>query len=172
MPNLEATVHAFSDGAALGNPGPGGYGVVLKYKGAVKELSHGYRHTTNNRMELLGAIIALDTLKRRCKVVLATDSRYVVDGITEGWAERWRANGWRRSKRSKAQNTDLWARLLDVISRHEVKVVWIRGHAGHPENERCDRLASEAARGSSLGVDIGYENTHRLPHGFGEVWKD
>ena len=159
MPNSDSTVLAFSDGAALGNPGPGGFGVILKYGEASKELSGGYRYTTNNRMELLGAIIALEALKRRCRVILATDSRYVVDGISEGWAEKWRANGWRRGKQGKALNPDLWTRLLDVASRHDVTFKWVRGHAGHPENERCDQLANKAARCTNLVVDEEYEKT-------------
>ena len=154
-----STVLAFSDGAALGNPGPGGYGVVLKYKGATKELSGGFRFTTNNRMELLGAIVALETLKWRCRVDLLTDSRYVVDGMSKGWAEKWRANGWRRGRRGKALNSDLWARLLDVVTRHDATFKWVRGHAGHPDNERCDRLANEAARGVNLMADKEYEKT-------------
>ena len=157
MQEPNPTVLAFADGAALGNPGPGGYGVVLKYQDVVKELSAGYRYTTNNRMELLGAIIALETLKRRCRVILASDSRYVVDGISKGWAEKWRTNGWRRGKRGRALNPDLWARLLDVVSHHDVKFEWVRGHAGHPENERCDQLANEAAQGTNLAKDEQYE---------------
>ncbi len=158
MLELDSTVLAFSDGAALGNPGQGGYGVILKYREATKELSQGYRYTTNNRMELLGAIVALETLRRRCRVILTTDSRYVVDGICEGWAEKWRANGWRRGKRGKALNPDLWARLLDAVSRHDVTFKWVRGHAGHPENERCDQLANEAAQGPNFETDEEYEN--------------
>ena len=157
MSKPESVVLAFSDGSALGNPGPGGYGIVLKYRGAVNELSAGYRHTTNNRMELLGAIVALETLKRRCRVILTSDSRYVVDGISKGWAEKWRANGWRRGKQGKALNPDLWSRLLDAVSRHEVTFEWVPGHAGHPENERCDQLANEAAQGANLATDEQYE---------------
>lgn len=153
----KSAVYAFSDGAALGNPGPGGYGVVLKYRNVVKELSGGYRYTTNNRMELLGAIVALEALKRPCQVVLTTDSRYVVDGINEGWAERWRANGWRRGKRGMALNPDLWQRLLDAAVQHDVTFQWIKGHSGHYENERCDDLANQAARGENLPLDEGYE---------------
>ena len=159
MPDNDSTVLAFSDGAALGNPGRGGYGVVLRYGEATKELSRGYRYTTNNRMELLGAIVALEALKRRCRVVLTTDSRYVVDGISEGWAKKWQANGWKRGKRGKALNPDLWTRLLDVISHHDVTFIWVRGHAGHPENERCDQLANEAAQGPNLVADTEYEKT-------------
>ena len=157
MPNSDSTVLAFSDGAALGNPGQGGYGVVLRFGKSTKELSGGYRYTTNNRMELLGAIVALEAFKRRCQVILTTDSRYVVDGMSEGWAEKWRADGWRRGKRGKALNPDLWTRLLDATSRHDVTFKWVRGHAGHPENERCDQLANEAAQGTNLVVDEGYE---------------
>ena len=163
MPNRDSTVLAFSDGAALGNPGQGGYGVVLRYGKATKELSGGYRYTTNNRMELLGAIVALEALKRRCRVILTTDSRYVVDGISEGWAKKWQANEWKRGKRGKALNPDLWTRLLDAISRHDVTFNWVRGHAGHPENERCDQLASEAAQGPNLAADKEYEKTSGAP---------
>lgn len=157
----KSVVYAFSDGAALGNPGPGGYGVVLKYRNTIKELSGGYRYTTNNRMELLGAIAALEALKRPCQVVLTTDSRYVVDGISEGWAERWRANGWRRGKRGMALNPDLWQRLLDAVVQHDVTFQWIKGHSGHYENERCDDLANQAARGENLPSDEGYEKVSR-----------
>jgi ribonuclease HI len=151
-------VFAYSDGSAIGNPGPGGYGVVLKYGETVNELSAGYRHTTNNRMELLGAIVALETLKHSCQVELTSDSRYLIDGISKGWAESWRANGWRRGKqRGKALNSDLWERLLKAISRHNLTLKWVRGHAGHPENERCDQLANQAARGIALPADEEYE---------------
>ena len=151
-------VFAYSDGSAIGNPGPGGYGVVLKYGETVNELSAGYRHTTNNRMELLGAIVALETLKHICQVELTSDSRYLIDGISKGWAERWRANGWRRGKqRGKALNSDLWERLLKAMSRHNLTLKWVRGHAGHPENERCDQLANQAARGIDLPADEEYE---------------
>ena len=159
MSNPDSTVFAFSDGASLGNPGPGGYGVVLKYREAINELSGGYRYTTNNRMELIGAIIALEALNRPCRVILATDSKYVVEGISKGWAERWKANGWRRGKRGKALNPDLWARLLEAVSLHEVTFRWVRGHAGHPENERCDQLANDAAQGSDLARDEQFEKT-------------
>ena len=162
MSRCDSTVLAFSDGSALGNPGPGGYGVVLKYRGTVKELAAGYRYTTNNRMELLGAIVALETLKRHCRIILETDSKYVVDGISKGWAKRWRANGWRRGKRGEALNPDLWGRLLDAVSRHDVQFKWVRGHAGHPENERCDQLANEAARGANLARDEHYEKANSV----------
>lgn len=149
----DSTVYAFSDGSAIGNPGPGGYGVVLKYGDNLKELSQGYVHTTNNRMELLGAIMALDSLKKRQRVELTTDSQYVINGIEKGWAKRWRADGWMRNKKERALNPDLWERLLEACDRHDVSFKWTRGHSGHPENERCDELANSAARGTDLIVD-------------------
>ena len=135
------TVEIFTDGACSGNPGPGGYGVILKAAGKTKELSGGEKQTTNNRMELLGAIAGLSALKYPCDVILTTDSKYVVDGITKGWAASWRKNGWVKSDKKPALNSDLWARLLELTEIHNVKFVWVKGHAGHPENERCDRLA-------------------------------
>lgn len=135
------TVEIFTDGACSGNPGPGGYGVILKAAGKTKELSGGEKQTTNNRMELLGAIAGLSALKYPCDVILTTDSKYVVDGITKGWAASWRKNGWVKSDKKPALNSDLWARLLELTEIHNVKFVWVKGHAGHPENERCDQLA-------------------------------
>ena len=152
----ETTVYAFSDGSAIGNPGPGGYGAVLKYAENVKEFSQGYVRTTNNRMELLGAITALDALKGRQRVVLTTDSQYVINGIEKGWAARWQANGWMRNKKERALNPDMWERLLTVCNRHDVSFEWIRGHTGHTENERCDELANDAARGGDRIVDEGF----------------
>ncbi|MGD2148104.1 MAG: ribonuclease HI [Anaerolineae bacterium] len=156
-------VLVYTDGAAIGNPGPGGYGIVLRYDGHRRELSGGYRLTTNNRMELMACIKALEALKFHCSVVLYSDSRYVVDGITKGWAERWRAAGWRRNERDKAENVDLWSRLLDLRERHEVDFRWVRGHTGNPDNERCDELATRAAGRRNLPPDRGYEagETHR-----------
>ena len=153
----EKTVYAYSDGSAIGNPGPGGYGAVLKWRGHEKELTEGFRHTTNNRMELLGAITALESLKGRRTVVLTTDSEYVINGISKGWAAKWKANGWRRNKKERALNPDLWDRLLGVVAKHDVRFEWIRGHTGHAENERCDELANGSARGSALTVDEYYE---------------
>lgn len=153
------TVHAYSDGSAIGNPGPGGYGTLLIWNGKEKELSAGYRNTTNNRMELLGAIIALEALNRRCRVILSTDSQYVVNGIEKGWAKKWRANGWRRNKKEMALNPDLWGRLLDAVEKHDVSFEWVRGHAGHPENERCDELANTAARTDATLIDKEFEKT-------------
>ena len=135
------TVYIFSDGACSGNPGPGGYGVILRYGDKERELSGGESHTTNNRMELMGAITGLEALKYPCHVILQTDSKYVVDGITKGWAESWRKRGWVKSDKKPALNPDLWGRLLDLLKVHDVEFTWIKGHAGHEENERCDRLA-------------------------------
>ncbi len=135
------TVYIFSDGACSGNPGPGGYGVILRYGDKEKELSGGEAHTTNNRMELMGVITGLEALKYPCTVVIQTDSKYVVDGIEKGWAASWRKRGWVKSDKKPALNPDLWGRLLDLLEIHDVRFTWIKGHAGHAENERCDRLA-------------------------------
>jgi len=135
------TVYIFSDGACSGNPGPGGYGAILRCDGREKELSGGDAHTTNNRMELMGVITALEALKFPCKVILQTDSKYVVDSVTKGWAKSWRKNGWVKSDKKPALNSDLWERLLNLLEIHDVTFTWIKGHAGHEENERCDRLA-------------------------------
>lgn len=134
-------VEMFTDGACSGNPGPGGYGVILRYNNVEKTLSGGEANTTNNRMELLATITGFEALKSRCAVTVYTDSQYVVNGITKGWAEKWKANGWMRGKNQPAQNPDLWDRLLAVIKKHQVEFVWVKGHAGHPENERCDHMA-------------------------------
>ncbi len=151
-------VTIYTDGACLGNPGPGGYGAVLLYAEHRKELSAGYRLTTNNRMEIMAAVAGLEALKEKCKVLLYSDSQYLVNAIEKGWAARWRANGWRRNKHDMALNPDLWERLLESIERHKVTFQWVRGHAGNPENERCDQLAMAAAQGDSLAVDAGYED--------------
>lgn len=134
-------IELFTDGACSGNPGPGGWGVVLRYNGHEKELSGGEKETTNNRMELTAAIMGLSALKELCKVRLVTDSKYVADGITKGWAESWRKNNWRKADKKPALNPDLWEKLLDLIKEHDVTIDWVKGHAGHPENERCDQLA-------------------------------
>lgn len=139
------TVEIFTDGACQGNPGPGGYGVILRYAGHEKELSDGFESTTNNRMELLAAITGLKSLREKCDVTLYSDSQYLVNGIEKGWAKKWRANGWRKSDKSPALNADLWSELLDLTETHKVRIVWVKGHAGHPENERCDNLAVAAA---------------------------
>ncbi len=149
-------IKIYTDGGSLGNPGPGGYGVILKHKDRIKEISGGYKLTTNNRMELTAAIVALSALKEKCDIILYTDSKYVVDGITLGWAERWRRNGWKRNKKDKAENADLWEKLLNLTEQHQIKFEWVKGHAGHPENERCDELVKKAAMGLHLLTDEGY----------------
>ena len=134
-------VEIFTDGACSGNPGPGGYGVILRYKWISKELSGGEERTTNNRMELTAVITGLSALKEPCAVTLYSDSKYIIDAIQKGWAKKWRANGWMRNAKDPALNPDLWEKLLDLLEKHEVTFVWVKGHAGHPENERCDQLA-------------------------------
>ncbi|MGN0687914.1 MAG: ribonuclease HI [Oscillospiraceae bacterium] len=134
-------VEIFTDGACSGNPGPGGYGAILRCDGREKELSGGEADTTNNRMELMGVITALEALKYPCEVRLTTDSKYVVDSVTKGWAAGWRKRGWKKSDGKPALNSDLWERLLNLLEKHKVEFCWIKGHAGHEENERCDRLA-------------------------------
>ena len=139
-------VKVYTDGACSGNPGAGGWGTILEYKGIKRELSGGMAETTNNRMELTAVIEGLKALKESCKVTVITDSQYVANGINLGWAESWKANGWRKKDRKPALNPELWDALLSEIARHEVTIEWIKGHAGHPENERCDRLAVAAAQ--------------------------
>ncbi len=151
----------YTDGACLGNPGPGGYGAVLLYEGHRKELSGGYRLTTNNRMEIQAAVKSLEHLKQKCRVTLHSDSQYLVNAMQQGWAARWRANGWRRNKKEPALNPDLWTRLLECTEKHHVEFRWLRGHAGNRENERCDQLAMAAATGDELGIDEGYEAAFR-----------
>lgn len=151
-------IELYSDGGAEPNPGKGGFGVIMSYKGAKKEFSQGYRLTTNNRMELMGVIHGLEKLKTKSIVTVFSDSRYVVDGITQGWAEKWKSQNWYRTKTEKAVNSDLWERLLVLISnQHKVTFHWVKGHFGHPENERCDKLAGEALNAENLLEDIGYE---------------
>lgn len=149
-------VNIYTDGCSLGNPGPGGYGIIIEYKGLKKEFSAGFKHTTNNRMELSAVIEALALLKEKCTVCIYTDSQYVVNGITKGWAARWRSKGWMRNKTDKAENPDLWGRLLDLVGQHDVKFQWVKGHAGHPENERCDKLSKDSAVQAELKEDVGY----------------
>src|SRR5664279_3346789 len=144
------TITIFSDGACSGNPGPGGYGTILQCGHSEKELSAGYRHTTNNRMELRGVIAGLTSLDEPCEVTVVTDSQYIVNAMEQGWAKKWRANGWRRNKNDKSQNPDLWATLLNLSEKHRVKFTWIRGHNGHAQNERCDALAVAAIRNHGL----------------------
>lgn len=137
------TVEIFTDGACSGNPGPGGYGVVLRYGSVEKELSGGEKATTNNRMELTGVIKGLTALKRPCRVILTTDSKYVCDSINKGWLYGWKKKGWIKSDKKPVLNVDLWEQLLPLLEKHEVTFNWVKGHAGHPENERCDKLAVE-----------------------------
>lgn len=136
-------IEMFTDGACSGNPGPGGWGTILRYNGVEKELSGGEHETTNNRMELSAVIFGLKALKQKCHVKIITDSQYVSNGITKGWAKKWRANGWKKADKKPALNSDLWEMLLNELDKHEYEIVWVKGHAGHPENERCDELAVE-----------------------------
>ena len=141
------SVKLYTDGACSGNPGPGGWGAILVYKSTEKVISGGEPNTTNNRMELLGVINGLEALKEPCKVELVSDSKYVIDGLSLGWAKGWRARGWKKSDGKAALNPDLWERLLKAADKHELTYTWIKGHAGHEYNERCDALAvSEAAK--------------------------
>ena len=155
------TVLIFTDGSARGNPdGPGGYGVVLQYvdqKGVLheKELSAGYKRTTNNRMELMAAIVGLEALNRPCEVELYSDSKYLTDAFNQGWIDNWVRNNWKRGKSGPVKNIDLWKRMLKAVERHRVTFCWVKGHAGHPENERCDHLATAAADGDELLIDEG-----------------
>lgn len=157
-------VSIFTDGAAKGNPdGPGGYGVVLQYtdnSGILheKELSQGYLRTTNNRMELMAAIAGLEALNRPCLIDLYSDSKYLVDAFNEKWIENWVKNDWKRGKSGPVKNIDLWQRLLKALEPHKVNFIWVKGHDGHPENERCDRLACKAALSHSLIEDKGIES--------------
>jgi ribonuclease HI len=163
-------VTIYTDGACLGNPGPGGYGAILLYQDHKRELSGGYRTTTNNRMEIMAAIVGLEALKQKCTVTLYSDSEYLVKAMSQGWARRWRANGWKRSKREKASNADLWERLLQLCEHHEVEFSWVRGHAGTPENKRCDELAVQAAQQPDLPCDEGYisQSGIRRTHGMAD----
>lgn len=140
---MSDVVEVFTDGACRGNPGPGGWGAVLRYRGRERSLKGAEPRTTNNRMELMAAIVALETLKRACEVVLTTDSKYVRDGITK-WIDGWRTRGWRTAARQPVKNEDLWKRLDAAVSRHQVKWHWVKGHSGHRENELADRLANVA----------------------------
>lgn len=158
-------VQIYTDGAARGNPdGPGGYGVVLHYVDShgelhKKELSGGYVRTTNNRMELMAAIAGLEALNRPCQVELYSDSKYLTDAFNKKWIDGWIAKGWNRGKSGPVKNIDLWKRLLEAKKPHSVEFIWVKGHAGHPENERCDALATGAADGDGLMVDEGFSGS-------------
>ena len=147
-------VEIATDGACKGNPGPGGWGAVLRFGGTEKDLYGSENPSTNNRMELMAAIKALEALKKPCRVTLSTDSRYVMDGLTK-WIHGWRKNGWKTADRKPVKNADLWQQLLDAAAPHRIEWPWVKGHAGHPDNERADKLASDAALGlpSSSPVD-------------------
>ncbi len=155
--NSLKTVELFSDGACSGNPGRGGYGTILKYGENRKEISEGFRLTTNNRMEILGVLRGFEALKEPCNVILTSDSKYVIDALSKGWVYSWKKNGWRRADKKPAQNVDLWEKLLAEIEKHNVTYNWVKGHAGHPENERCDFLAVSAYSGDALKIDTEYE---------------
>ena len=157
------TVAIFTDGACSGNPGPGGCAAVIRCGDQRQELSRGYRRTTNNRMELSGAILALRELKDGCSVEITTDSTYVMNAFQEGWIRRWKANGWRTASKHAVQNIDLWMQLDAELGRHDFQFRWVKGHGDHPENNRCDALAVAAAKGADLLVDAGYEQDHPLP---------
>ena len=147
-----------TDGGASPNPGKGGYGVVLTQGKYRKELSAGYELTTNNRMEIMGVIAALEALKQDSKVKLYTDSKYVVDAISKGWVRNWQRKGWRRSDGQRAENVDLWKRLLVLLEQHDVDFNWVKGHSGNKENERCDALVAKARAAKSLKKDLGYRS--------------
>ncbi len=149
-------VELYTDGACSGNPGKGGYGAILRYNGHEKIFSKGYRLTTNNRMELMGAIAGLEALKEPCQVDLYSDSKYLVDAVTKGWVYGWQKRGWKKSDGKPALNADLWTRLLMLMKIHSVNLIWVKGHAGHPDNERCDKLAVAAYNGSELDSDENY----------------
>lgn len=141
MANNLSKVYIYTDGACSGNPGPGGWGAILKAGTNMKELSGGEANTTNNRMEMTAIIQALSALKRPCDVILTSDSKYVIDAIEKGWVKKWKSNNWMRNKKDPALNVDLWEKILALLDIHKVNFVWVKGHAGHPENERCDELA-------------------------------
>lgn len=156
------SITIYTDGACRGNPGPGGYGVVLLYGAHRKELAGGYRLTTSNRMELMAAIVGLHAVKQRCKIRLHTDSKYLQEGISLGRAQRWRAKGWKKND-GRRVNWDLWERLLDICAQHDVEFLWVPGHSGDTENERCDLISTQAAQGKDLQADTLYEKPLPLP---------
>ena len=152
----------YTDGACSGNPGPGGYGCVLRYDKNRRELSGGFRKTTNNRMEIIAAVKGLESLKYPCRVKLYSDSKYLVNAIEKGWAKRWKANNWMRTKTEQAKNPDLWEKMLNLCEIHQMKFIWVKGHASNEENNRCDELAVEATTGSELPIDAGYEDEPKV----------
>ena len=158
----QKSVTIYTDGACLGNPGPGGYAAVLLSGNHRRELSGGFRRTTNNRMEIMAAIVGLQALKFPCVVELYTDSKYLQESVSLGWAKRWQAKGWKKKQRTRV-NWDLWERLLDACARHEVEFLWVRGHAGDIENERCDVLSVQAAQSKDLPPDLRFEEPLPAP---------
>lgn len=154
-------VEIFTDGSSRGNPGPGGYGTVVRYGPHVRELAQGFLHTTNNRMEILSAVAGLEILKEPCHVTIYSDSRYLVDAQTKRWVESWKARGWKKADKTAVKNVDLWKRLSQAASAHTIEWRWVKGHDGHEMNERCDLLATEAADGKhgDLLPDEGYEQS-------------
>ncbi len=160
QPDLKLTpVKIYTDGACTGNPGPGGYGVIIIQDGEKKELSGGYRLTTNNRMELMAVIAGLKSLKAPSQVRLFTDSKYISDAINLGWVDIWRAKNWKKTGKGKVLNPDLWKELVELLEQHQVELIWVKGHAGHPQNEHCDQLAVRAAQQKNLLIDSGYEKS-------------
>ena len=139
-------VQMYTDGACSGNPGPGGYGTILRYGEIEKKLSGGEAQTTNNRMELMAVIVGLKALNQKCCVDIYSDSKYFIDAIDKGWAKKWKSNGWMRNKKEKALNPDLWEEVLSLLEKHDVTLHWVKGHNGHPENEECDRMAVEQSK--------------------------
>lgn len=158
----QTRVVIYTDGACSGNPGPGGYGAVLLFNGHRLELSEGFRATTNNRMELLAVIVALERLSRSCHVTVYSDSQYVVDSVTKRWVYSWQRNGWRKADKKPALNVDLWKRLLPLLEQHTVEFKWVRGHNNNVENERCDVLAVAASQGGDLKDDVGFAKASAL----------
>ena len=156
---MQAEILIYTDGSSRGNPGPGGYGVILHLNNSqyYKELSQGYRKTTNNRMELLGVITGFEALKRPCSVVVVSDSQYVIKAFTDHWINSWQARGWKNAKKEPVKNVDLWKRLLRAIEPHTVTWQWVKGHNEHPDNERCDALACAAADSGEFLHDAEYE---------------
>jgi ribonuclease HI len=150
-------VEIYTDGACSGNPGPGGFGAILKFGDKIKEISQGYKHTTNNRMELRALIAALELLKESCDLKIYSDSKYIVDALNNNWAKKWRENGWLRNKKEPALNPDLWEQLLILLENQNYKIYWVKGHAGHYENERCDELAVEACNSKNQLEDKGFK---------------